>query len=71
MWRQSSGRTWKERQHFTLLQQEVRPGKIEREEDLVVVSRQSIVGKTTLHLAAAKSKFRIGDREGTGWKGGQ
>ncbi len=67
---QSAGRTWRERQRFTLLQQEVSPEKIEREQDGESVSRQDMEGKTAFHLAAARGKSRE-DGEGTGWGGGQ
>ncbi len=70
MGRRSAGRTWRERQRFTLLQQEVSPEKKEREQDGEVVSRQDMEGKTALHLAAARGESRE-DGEGTGWGGGQ
>jgi hypothetical protein len=38
MGRLSAGRIWRERLLFTLLQQEVSPGKIEREQDKEEVS---------------------------------
>ncbi len=58
MGRQSVGRTWRERQRFTLLQQEVSLEKIEREQDGEEVSRQNMEGKTALHLAAARGESR-------------
>jgi hypothetical protein len=58
MGRRSAGRTWRERQLFTLLQQEVSPEKIEREQDGEAVSRQNMGGKTALHLAAARGESR-------------
>ncbi len=70
MGRQSAGRTWRERQRFTLLQQEVSLEKIEKEQDGEAVSRQNMEGKTALHLAAARGESRE-DREGTGWGGSQ
>jgi hypothetical protein len=68
--RLSAGTTWRERRRFTLLQQEVSPGKIERDQDGEAVSRQNMEGKTALHLAAARGESRE-DREGTGWGGSQ
>ncbi len=58
MGRRSAGRTWRERQRFTLLQQEVSPGKTEIEQDGEAVSRQNMEGKTALHLAAARGESR-------------
>ncbi len=68
--RLSAGTTWRERRRFTLLQEEVNPGKIEREQDGEAVSRQNMEGKTALHLAAARGESRE-DREGRGQGGGQ
>jgi hypothetical protein len=65
MERLSAGRTWRERLLFTLLQKEVSPEKIEREQDGEAVSRQNMEGKTALHLAAVRGESRE-DREGTG-----
>ncbi len=66
MGRRSAGRTWRERQRFTLLQQEVSPGKKEMEQNGEAVSRQDMEGKTALHLAAARGSPGNIEREQDG-----